>query len=84
MIEFAAKILMAKYPLATESQSWITPPGNRSRMIMSARPTLAPQKPTRMNFCVPSHVASDCMALKQKTRTAKASIPKTPNNAACP
>ena len=30
------------------------------------------------------HVASDCMALKQKTRTARSSIPKTPNNAACP
>src|ERR1017187_2038420 len=72
-----------QYPLAMESQSWITPPGNRSRTIMSARPTLAPQKPTRMNFSVPFHVASDCMALKQKTRTAKANIPKTPNNAAC-
>ena len=28
-------------------------------------------------------VLSDCMALKQKTRTAKANIPKTPNIAAC-
>ena len=72
-----------QYPLAMESQSWITPPGKRSRMTMSASPVLAPQKPQRMNFSVPFQVVSDCMALKQKTRTAKANIPKTPNIAAC-
>jgi len=35
---------------------------------------ISTQKPTRMNFSISFQVPSDCMALKQKTRTPKANI----------
>src|SRR6266536_2697097 len=42
------------------------------------------QHPARTYFTVPSQAASVCMARRQKTRTARASMPKTPNIAAWP
>src|SRR5690242_16165270 len=61
------------------SQSWRTPAGKRSRRIMSERPALSPQYPTRTYFSMVRQVASLCIARRQNTRTPSPSMPNTPN-----
>jgi hypothetical protein len=49
---------------------------------MNASPPFKPQNPTHTNFTVPAQTAAVCIARGQKTKTASASIPNTPNIAA--